>query len=49
MLISHGKDINLADRNIRRIDNTSLVMVVLVILSFFLQAYFIKEMFTLKV
>ena len=48
MLISHGKDINLADRNIRRIDSTSLIMVLLAILSFFLQAYLIKEMFTLK-
>ena len=49
MLIAHGKDINLADLKIRRIDNTSLVMVVLFILSFILQAYVIKEMFTIKV
>ena len=49
MLIAHAKDINLADLKIRRIDNTSLVMVVLFILSFILQAYVIKEMFTIKV
>ena len=48
MLIAHAKDINLADLKIRRIDNTSLVMVVLFILSFILQAYVIKEMFTIK-
>ena len=49
MLIAHAKYINLADLKIRRIDNTSLVMVVLFILSFILQAYVIKEMFTIKV
>ena len=49
MIIAHGKDMNLADLNIRRIDNTSLFMVVLFILSFILQAYMIKDMFSIKV
>ena len=49
MLITHGKDRNLADRNIRRIDNMSLVLVVLIIMAGVLQAYMIKQMFTIKV
>lgn len=49
MVITHGKDKNLADRNIRRIDNTSLVLVVLIIMAGLLQAAMIKNMFTIKV
>ena len=48
MTISHGKDMNLVDRNIRRIDNTSVVLVVLIVMAGYLQAYMIKQMFTVK-
>merc|ERR1712126_96057 len=49
MLISHGKDISLVDRNIRRIDNMSLVLVVLIVMTGILQAYMIKQMFNIKI
>ena len=49
MLIAHGKDMNLADQNVRRIDTTSLFLFVLFVLSGILQAYVIKEMFTIKI
>merc|ERR1711936_1246129 len=38
MLIAHGKDMNLADQNVRRIDTTSLFLFVLFVLSGILQA-----------
>ena len=49
MLISHSKDVNMVDRNIRRIDSMSLVLVVLIVLAGVLQAYLIKQMFNIKI
>merc|ERR1719300_651055 len=49
MTLSHGRDMNLLDKNTRRIDNTSLVLFVLIVLAGYLQAYMIKQMFTVKV
>ena len=48
MLIFHGKDASLADRNIRRVDNLSFVMVNLIIMASMLQAFMIKKLFDTK-
>ena len=48
MLISHSKDGSLADRNMRRVDNTSFVMIVLIIMASLLQAFMIRKLFDVK-
>ena len=46
--LAHARDLSLADRNLRRVDAASLVLVTLIVLAGLLQAYAIREMFTLK-
>merc|ERR1712098_36968 len=48
LTLSHGRDMNVLDRNTRRIDNTSFVLLTLMILAGYLQAYMIKKMFEVK-
>ena len=49
LLVAHQRDLSLADRNLRRVDAASLVLLTLIVLAGLLQAYAIREMFTLKV
>ena len=48
MLISHSKDGSLAERNMRRVDNTSFVMIILIIMASLLQAFMIRKLFDVK-